>query len=187
MLKSPKPHFCETGNNCVNPKQHYTAPPEVSRRRFLKQAGTCGAALVAAPLVLTGDSEAPSPNATVAESPFLPDPQPLGEIQYINRNPPAFKAPQYIGEYYDAVVPATLDLAERARLVIHGMTSMTNPHLDYEMYFIVNHMSDPPSMDMSPSDLDTQGQFTESTALMRVVSGSRENLHVDRVWTEMLL
>jgi len=151
------------------------------------QVGTSGAALLAAPLVPAGDSQATTPSATVAEGPLLPDPQALGKIEYVNLTPPAFKDPQYIGEYYDAVVPATLDLAERARLVIHGMTSMTNPHLDYEMYFIVNHMSTPPSMEMSPSDLDTQGKFIESTALMRVVSGSRENLHVDRVWMEMLL
>ena len=133
----------------------------ISRRAFLKQAGACGATLAATPLALAGQGEPLSANTNNSEDLYLPDPHPLGTIEYINPNLPAFKNPEYVGEHYDAVVPATLDLAERARLAIHGMTSMTNPHLDYEMYFIVNHMSQPPSMDLSPSDLDTQGKFIE--------------------------
>ena len=39
---------------------------------------------------------------------FLPDPKP-GTIEYINPDIPDFKDPEYPGEYYDAVVPATLD------------------------------------------------------------------------------
>jgi hypothetical protein len=171
----------------VNSNEKGASSDSVSRRSFLKQVGVCGAALAAAPLVLSTLEESVSADSKAFESTILPDPQPLGKIEYINPNPPAFKNPEYVGEYYDAVVPATLDLAERARLAIHGMTSMINPSLDNEMYFIVNHMSQPPSMDLSPSDLDTQGKFIESTALMRIVSGSKENLSVDRTWMEILL
>jgi hypothetical protein len=188
-------------NFMANKNEKVPISNSASRRRFLKQVGVYGAALAAGPLALTGRSTAEGASETASasnrassnastqptENIFLPDPQPLGKIEYINPNPPAFKDPEYAGEYYEAVVPATLDLAERARLAIHGMTSMVNPHLDYEMYFIVNHMSQPPSMDLMPSDLDTQGKFIESTALMRIVCGSKENLHVDRVWMEMLL
>jgi hypothetical protein len=182
-MGSPK-----TGDIIVSYKgDEEAALDAISRRAFLKQAGACGATLAAAPLALAGQGEPLSANTNNSEDLYLPDPHPLGTIEYINPNLPAFKNPEYVGEHYDAVVPATLDLAERARLAIHGMTSMTNPHLDYEMYFIVNHMSQPPSMDLSPSDLDTQGKFIESTALMRIVSGSQENLHVDRIWMEMLL
>jgi hypothetical protein len=67
------------------------------------------------------------------------------------------------------------------------MTSMPNPNLYQEMYFTVVHMSKPPSMRHSQSDLDTQGKFVESTAVMRLVSGSKENSHVDRTWMEVLL
>jgi len=119
--------------------------------------------------------------------PFLPDPKAIGTIEYINPNPPAFQAPDYPGEYYNAIVPATLDLAERARLAVHAMTSMTNPNLDYEMYFPVAHMAQPPAMYVSQSDLDTWGMFGEATALMRIMSGSRENLHVDKTWMEVML
>ncbi len=35
------------------------------------------------------------------------------------------------GQYYDATVPDTLDLAERARLTVHGLTSFLNPNQNY--------------------------------------------------------
>src|ERR1041385_3487774 len=38
------------------------------------------------------------------------------------------------GEYYDAFVPDTLDLAERARLTVHGLTSFLNPKQNYAPY-----------------------------------------------------
>ena len=38
------------------------------------------------------------------------------------------------GEYYDATVPDTLDLAERAKLSVHGLTSFLNPNQNYAPY-----------------------------------------------------
>ena len=35
------------------------------------------------------------------------------------------------GEYYDAVVPATLDLAERARLAVNAITGSVDPNNNY--------------------------------------------------------
>src|SRR5262245_17538524 len=43
----------------------------------------------------------------------IPDPAPTGEINYINPNIPEVPRPRYSGERYEALVPATLDLAER--------------------------------------------------------------------------
>ena len=118
---------------------------------------------------------------------FLPDPQPLGVIEYINPDIPAIEEPRYPGHTYDAVVPATLDLAERARLAIHGLTSMTNPNIDYEQYFSVTHMGQPPVMGHNPSDMHGHAMFMEAMPLMRVMSGSTQNLHVERRWMEVLL
>jgi hypothetical protein len=95
-----------------------------SRRRFLGQVGACGAALAGAPLVFTAtesvrqNSGEPVASASHSadEPASIPDLQPAATIEFINPNPPAFKDLEYAGEYYDAVVPATLDLAERARL-----------------------------------------------------------------------
>ena len=38
------------------------------------------------------------------------------------------------GTYYEANVPDTLDLAERARLSVHGLTSFLNPVQNYSPY-----------------------------------------------------
>jgi hypothetical protein len=168
---------------------------EYSQRRSLGQIDACGAVYASVPLEFDATESIPesskdafaSASRPVHEPISIPDPKPAATIEFLNPNPPAFKDLEYVGEYYDAVVPATLDLAERARLAVHGMTSMTNPNLYHEMYFTVVHMSKPPSMRHSQSDLDTQGKFVESTALMRLVSGSKENLHVDRTWMEVLL
>ena len=43
-------------------------------------------------------------------------------LSYINLDAPRVAAPEYPGEYYDARVPATLDLAERARLCVNALT-----------------------------------------------------------------
>ena len=117
----------------------------------------------------------------------LPDPPRPEGIEYINPDIPAIAAPEYPGVYYDAVVPATLDLAERARLALNGLTSMTNPNIDYEQYFTITHMSRPPAMDHNASDMHGQGKFMEVTPLMRVMSGSKQNMHVEKAWMEVLL
>ena len=67
----------------------------------------------------------------------MPDPTPTGPIQYINPDIPDFKPPEYPGEYYEAMVPATLDLAERARLSVNALTRMLNHNSDYHPYFLV--------------------------------------------------
>ena len=121
------------------------------------------------------------------EAIFLPDPPMPGEIEFINPNPPEFKTPDYPGKYYDTVVPATLDLAERARMAAHAVTSMTNPNLFYEQYFTVTHMSQPPAMDHNASDMHGHGKFMEVLPLMRMMSGSMENMEVERAWMDVTL
>src|SRR5690348_5089873 len=134
---------------------------KVLRRQFLR-AGALGLAATGLNPFDAAGATPNHPNSSItagagkdAQGPFLPDPQALGKIEYVNPSAPAVEVPDYTGEYFEAVVPATLDLAERARLAAHAMTSMTNPNLDYEMYFPVAHMSQPPAMYVSQSDLDT--------------------------------
>src|SRR5262245_27462593 len=93
----------------------------------------------------------PSPNRAGSESsyysvvrdPVLP---PNTTIGYIRPDVPDFKTPEYKGETYEALVPDTLDLAERARLAINALTEMLNPNLDQQLYFSVCCMADPPMM-----------------------------------------
>ncbi len=111
----------------------------------------------------------------------VPDPKPPGRIEYINPNPPKFKTPEYRGQSYDAVVPATLDLAERARLAINAATGMLNPNSDYQLYFLVYHMADPPVMfHTGASDLNVAGKFLEVIPLLRTMSGSKQGAEAER-------
>ena len=72
--------------------------------------------------------------------------KPGDPIQYINPKIPGFELPPYRGERYEATVPDTLDIAERARLAIHALTEVTNPLADHEIYCIVYLHTNPPSM-----------------------------------------
>ena len=119
---------------------------------------------------------------------FLPDPPLPGKIEYINPSAAGtFKTPEYPGTYYEDEVPATLDLAERARMALHSVTAMTNPNIEYEQYFTITHMSQPPAMDHNASDMHGHGKFLEVTPLMRVMSGSTENMNVEKAWLEVTL
>jgi hypothetical protein len=124
------------------------------------------------------DSKGTSANNVVAD-PKLP---PGAKIDYINPNPPEFELPQSGGDSYSAIVPDTLDLAERARLSINGLTEMLNPNADEQLYFTVCAMADPPTMvHLGASDLNTVGKFLEVLPLMRTMCGSKQNLEAERV------
>src|SRR5690242_4100283 len=51
-------------------------------------------------------------------------------IMYISGKIPEIKAPAPAGQYYEATIPDTLDLAERCALAVHGITSCTDPASD---------------------------------------------------------
>ena len=48
-------------------------------------------------------------------------------IGYIREDIPEFDVPAYAGESYEALVPDTLDLEERAALAVNGLTGPTDP------------------------------------------------------------
>jgi len=120
---------------------------------------------------------------------FEPYQQPVrepGRIGYIRQDIPEFDLPAYPGERYGALVPETLDLQERATLAVNVLTRATDPEADHEIYFSVDIRRNPPMMDHNYSD-QCQNKFMEALPLMRLVSGSRENLAVDRIWMETAL
>jgi hypothetical protein len=126
----------------------------------------CAAVVMCARLANGGD---------VVADPHLP-----GEVNYVTQDAADFRPPQYPGEYYEAKVPATLDLAERGRLAINALTGMLNPNCDDELYTAVYHMTDPPVMVHSDSDLNTMGKYLEAIPLVRSTCGSQQNLDVER-------
>ena len=107
--------------------------------------------------------------------------------KYINSEIPDFDLPKYHGESYEATVPDTLDIAERARLALNVLTETTDPEADYEVYWIVVLRSNPPHMFHSCWQSTTTGKFMMAASFMRLITGSEMNLHVDRQWMEVAL
>lgn len=108
-------------------------------------------------------------------------------IQYIRKDIPKIEYPPFRGTHYTAFVPDTLDLAERARLGIHGMTSCTDRASDYEIYG--NGWPSKGVLTMAHSYHDHNGgqpKWIEALCLLREASGSTENMEVDRKMMETL-
>ena len=81
-------------------------------------------------------------------------------------------------------IPDTLDLVERADIVINAITRCTNPDAEHAVYFYTNLYRNPPTM---IREIPLYGKFIEGLALARLMTGSDLNQHVDRIWQEALL
>ncbi|OHB81616.1 MAG: hypothetical protein A2W31_15000 [Planctomycetes bacterium RBG_16_64_10] len=85
------------------------------------------------------------------------------------------------GKFYEAIVPDTLDLADRAALAINCLTGALDPDYGYELYFVARFNADPPYMHHEASGLPTNNpKFAESLPMMRLMSGSTQNLDIER-------
>jgi hypothetical protein len=160
----------------------------MDRRNFLTK-GTASVALGLASRSAkpAGHSQGLDWDATGAAIAETSEWQPGDPIGYVNPEIPQFEVPPYTGERYEAPVPDTLDIAERARLAINGLTEVTDPLADYETYSFITPLTNPPSMRKNcwygPWDEDYMGALTRC----RLVSGSEQNMKVERRWMEVLL
>ena len=102
-------------------------------------------------------------------------------MNYIRKEIPEFRVPSYRGERYEAMVPDTLDIQERAALAVNGLTGPTDPEKDHMLYFNASFRTNPPNMWHRGSDI-CQTKFEESLPLMRLASGSSLNDQIDPVW-----
>jgi len=107
-------------------------------------------------------------------------------IGYIHSDVPEIEVQSAKGDRYEALVPDTFDVEERARLGVHALTSLTDPQSDYEIYWFGDFNRRPPVLLHDLNDW-VQPKFMESLPLLRMVSGSQENRHVDQRWSEVLL
>jgi len=107
-------------------------------------------------------------------------------IEYMRDEVPTFDLPPYDGERYEALVPDTLDLQERAALAVNVLTEATDPDADYEMYWLTHLDKNPIVMQHDFND-HCQCKFIEALPLVRIVSGATQNEHVERKWMEVLL
>jgi len=160
-----------------------------TRRIFLKQAVGVAAASAGVSAHIDGAGDGASPRQNADSSPRVNGASlaaQRGPIGYIRRDIPGFGMPLYKGGRYDAMVPDTLHLQERAALAVNVLTRATDPQADYEMYFSVDIRRNPPMMDHNFSSICIM-KFMEALPLMRLVSGSQDNLEVDRCWREVAL
>ena len=115
-----------------------------------------------------------------------PDWQPGDPITYINPEAPAATVPPYQGERYEALVPDTFDVAECARQVINPLTEATDADADREIYFMGVFCVKPALLCHGVSDANVQPKFQLTVPLMRMISGSEQNLHVEAEWLTRL-
>jgi hypothetical protein len=109
-------------------------------------------------------------------------------IRYIRDKAPEFHIPPYSGTRYEDTVPDTLDLAERAKLGVHMLTAIADPRAGYEIYWAANFLRNPPVMshDANDSVLNVEGMM-EALPLVRLISGSSLNDHIDPIWMSGIL
>ncbi len=94
--------------------------------------------------------------------------------------PQEVQVPLFPGLRYQAQVPDTLDLAERAMLAINAMTRCVNPAMDYRIYFWVHYCAQPPLLvHHQVSDDPIAAKFLEALPLCRWASGNTDNAEMD--------
>src|SRR5690349_14436027 len=102
-----------------------------------------------------------------------------------NLTPPlAFDIPPYTGQSYTDSVPATLDLAEMARLSLIALTRSVDPEQNYSLYFVASWNQNPPVLRHEAGSDDCLGKFIGPQVLNRLVSGSDQNLDLERLILE---
>jgi hypothetical protein len=157
---------------------------EMTRRQLLKVGASAVAAIGTG--VAGNGSELAEANGSAAGIDTA-DWKPGDRIGYINPTTPEFQLPAYKGDRYEASVPDTLDIAERARLAVNALTEPTNPLADYEYYCGISLLTNPPNMGLNC----WYQPYTENQggALLRcrVISGSDQNMDAERRWMEVAL
>ena len=108
-------------------------------------------------------------------------------FRYMSEEIPSFRLPTNGGQRYEALVPATFDVQERAALAVRGLTGITDPEKDYEVYWWVTMGSNPPYMTHRPNDLHNQVAFHSALPLVRLMSGSDHSQHIEEHWAKVLL
>jgi hypothetical protein len=114
--------------------------------------------------------------------------KPGDPVGYINpAKIPTFTLPPYRGERYEATVPDTLDISERARLAVNVLTEATDPLADYEAYDGFGPLTNPPSMALNQWYFPYEEGHGEALTRNRLICGSEQNLNVERRWMEVVL
>ena len=103
----------------------------------------------------------------------------MSKIGYLTPDAPAVDLPAYRGERYEALVPDTLDIAERARLATNTLHRATDPDADYEPYWIVVFRSEPAHMFHNCWQSTGWAKWIMATSMARIVSGVEDGRQVE--------
>jgi hypothetical protein len=98
-----------------------------------------------------------------------------------------FESSAYAGERYQAVVPDTLELADRAALALNGLGGVIDPDLHYQMHFLVRYATRKPSMQHHGADTTCDPKLAESFTMMRLMCGSDQYLDLEAAQREELV
>jgi hypothetical protein len=123
-----------------------------------------------------------------ATGPEVADQTSRYSIEYPRKEIPSFAIPPYRGHSYEDTIPDTLDVASRAELAIHALTSIADPRVDDEVYWFADFFRNPPVMVHDYNDwvLTAEGMM-EALPLLRIATGSSLNENVDPVWMRVAL
>ena len=104
----------------------------------------------------------------------------MSKIGYLTPDAPAVDLPAYRGERYQALIPDTLDIAERARLVTNALHRATDPAADCEPYWIVVFRSEPAHMFHNCWQSTGWAKWIMATSMARIVSGVEHGREVEQ-------
>ena len=93
----------------------------------------------------------------------------------------------YPGQRYQAVVPDTLDLAERAALALNGLGGTSDPAMGGLHYFHQYFVCRPPYMNHHGADTTCTPKYMESFPMMRLMCGSGLYAERELVQRQMLV
>jgi hypothetical protein len=88
---------------------------------------------------------------------------------------------------YQAAVPDTLDLADRAKSALHCIANTVDPDDEFQMWFEVFWNNNPPYLLHSGCDVECTPKFLDALTQLRLASGSRDYLDIEQGMEKALL
>jgi hypothetical protein len=155
----------------------------VSRRRFIGGA-LFGAARSSMRLGLVSPSL-----SSLVHGTFAVAPTPVGKAQISPSDPGARLVTELYGKRRGSgrLVPDTLDIQDNALLAISAITRGLDPSAEYRPWFAIYFDRRPLCMRHDvPSEFDLVGKYAECLTLLRLMTASDLNAHLDaKIWELM--
>lgn len=104
-------------------------------------------------------------------------------LAYVNDTVTEFDLSRYQGDRYEATVPDTYDIHERARAVQNILTRAIDPDWDYLMYFRIEFARNPAIMWHGLDDV-CQQKYMQALPLIRLITGEDSDIQIDKVWLQ---